>query len=220
MNNLLNFENSDKEIIAAFNEFEKAIYTALETYSNVHRGTGHNSLVTTALYEQAREIFLEYLQLRRKKYIIVFCSPLRLSIFKTQLKSSSYHVLSSKAFGLPLGVRVIAVKKKDLLKCSVIYTGGGMIKHVTSNYVVWADLPDRFEAGTPNIINVIAFAKAIQLIKKHYNFFQKRLAHWRESLKEILFIDEFVKHSGMDLLHKLQKFLIGYEIKVPTVEGR
>ena len=109
-------ENSDKEVSTAFNELEKLIYIALETYSNVHRGTGHNSLVTTALFEQAREFILEYLQLNKKKYIVVFCSPLRLSLFKTQLKHTDYHVLSSKAFGLPLGVRAIAVKKKNLKK--------------------------------------------------------------------------------------------------------
>lgn len=46
----------------AFAKLEKGIYAALETYSNVHRGSGHNSLVSTHLYEQAREIVLEYLE--------------------------------------------------------------------------------------------------------------------------------------------------------------
>ena len=53
MNYLLNSENSEKEVSSAFNRLEKALYAALETYSNVHRGTGHNSLATTALYEQS-----------------------------------------------------------------------------------------------------------------------------------------------------------------------
>ena len=104
MNYLLNTEISDKEVAKAFDMLEKALYIALETYSNVHRGTGHNSMVTTALYEHAREIMLDFLELNRKKYIIVFCSPLRLSIFKTQLKHSDYHVLSSKAFAASLSL--------------------------------------------------------------------------------------------------------------------
>ena len=44
----------------AFAELERGAYAALETYSNVHRGSGHNSLVSTHLFEQARDIVLEY----------------------------------------------------------------------------------------------------------------------------------------------------------------
>ena len=56
------------ERTAAFAELERSVQTALETYSNVHRGSGHNSLVSTHLYEQAREIVLEYLGLGKDKY--------------------------------------------------------------------------------------------------------------------------------------------------------
>ncbi|MFX0138493.1 MAG: aminotransferase class V-fold PLP-dependent enzyme, partial [Candidatus Hodarchaeota archaeon] len=126
----------------------------------------------------------------------------------------------SQDFGLPLGVRAIAVKKKTLRKCSVIYTGGGMIKHVTSNYVVWADLPERFEAGTPNIVNVIAFAIALQSIKNPDKVFKRKLANWIKSSRDILYHDEFVEYSGKELLFKLQKSLIGHEVKVPTKQGR
>ncbi|MFX0105980.1 MAG: aminotransferase class V-fold PLP-dependent enzyme [Candidatus Hodarchaeota archaeon] len=211
---------SDQEISEAFNRLERAVYMALETYSNVHRGTGHNSMVTTALYEQAREIFLEFLQLNKSKYVVIFCSPFRSKIFQQQLKSNQYHILSSRDFGLPFGVRAIAVKKKTLQKCSVIYTGGGMIKHVTSNYVVWADIPERFEAGTPNIVNVIAFAATLQFIKNPKKVFKRKLADWIKSSKEILYQDEFVEYSGKKLLFELQKSLIGRDIKVPTKKGR
>ena len=34
----------------AFAEIERGVTAALETYSNVHRGSGHNSLVSTQLY--------------------------------------------------------------------------------------------------------------------------------------------------------------------------
>ena len=37
-----------------FAELERGVHAALETYANVHRGSGHNSLVSTHLYEQAR----------------------------------------------------------------------------------------------------------------------------------------------------------------------
>jgi hypothetical protein len=37
----------------AFADLEQGVLAALETYSNVHRGSGHNSMVSTHLYDQA-----------------------------------------------------------------------------------------------------------------------------------------------------------------------
>ena len=51
----------------AFSELERGVHAALETYSNVHRGSGHNSMVSTYLYERARDIVLEYLGLDKRK---------------------------------------------------------------------------------------------------------------------------------------------------------
>ena len=47
------------DIPEAFAELERGVHAALETYANVHRGSGHNSLVSTHLYEQARQIVLD-----------------------------------------------------------------------------------------------------------------------------------------------------------------
>jgi hypothetical protein len=57
--------------IEALAALEQSIHTALGTYSNVHRGSGHNSLATTYLYEQAREIVLEYLGLDKAQYTTI-----------------------------------------------------------------------------------------------------------------------------------------------------
>jgi cystathionine beta-lyase/cystathionine gamma-synthase len=65
----------NKDSVAAFAGFQKSIYAALETYSNVHRGSGHNSLVTTHLYEEARDIVLEHLSLDKSRFTVVFCTP-------------------------------------------------------------------------------------------------------------------------------------------------
>jgi len=65
------------EIAEAFTELERGVQAALETYSNVHRGSGHNSLVSTHLYEQARDIVLEYLGLNKEKYMVIFGTPRR-----------------------------------------------------------------------------------------------------------------------------------------------
>ena len=69
----------------AFAELERGVHAALETYSNVHRGSGHNSMVTTHLFEQARDIVLEYLGLNKDKYAVIFCTPRRAEALKARL---------------------------------------------------------------------------------------------------------------------------------------
>ena len=152
-----------------FAELEQGVHAALETYANVHRGSGHNSLVSTHLYEQAREIVLEYLGLNKKKYAVIFCSPRRAEALKAQLKPGSYQSLSSQDIGLPLGVRALAVDRKALPKGAPFQAGGGTARLVSPGWVIWAKAPDRFEAGTPAIVNVIAFAVALRLIRHYGN---------------------------------------------------
>ncbi len=69
------------EITDAFAELERGVHAALETYSNVHRGSGTNSMVSTHLYEQARDIVLEYLGLDKGRYVVIFCTPRRAAVF-------------------------------------------------------------------------------------------------------------------------------------------
>ena len=76
----------------AFIELERSVQAALETYSNVHRGSGHNSLVTTHLYEQARDIVLEYVGLSKDNYAVIFCTPSRAKLLKARLKPRNYQV--------------------------------------------------------------------------------------------------------------------------------
>ena len=77
---------TDKEVADPFVVLERAVQAALETYSNVHRGSGHNSLVSTHLFEQARDIVLEYLGLNKDKYVVIFCTPRRAELLKAHLK--------------------------------------------------------------------------------------------------------------------------------------
>jgi selenocysteine lyase/cysteine desulfurase len=203
----------------AFEELEKGVYAALETYSNVHRGSGHNSMVSTHLYEQARRIVLEYLGLSKGKYVVIFCTPSRADLLKGQLKPGSYQIVSSQETGLSLGIRVLAVKKKALLNVSVFQTGGGSARLVSPGWVVWAGAPERFEAGTPAIVNIIAFARALQMIRNSGNEIFNNKSADKISVREILYHDDLDEYSGRELLNELRKNLIGKGVNVPTVEG-
>ena len=100
--------------VSSYTELERGVHAALETYSNVHRGSGQFSLVTTWLFEQARNIVLEYLELNKDKYVVIFCTPGGAEALIPGLEPGSYKVVSSLDFDLPLGVRALAVKRKAL----------------------------------------------------------------------------------------------------------
>jgi len=214
----------------AFAELERGVHAALETYSNVHRGSGHNSLASTHLFEQAREVVLEYLGwsgglVHKDKSMVIFCTPRRAETLKAQLAPGSYQIVSSQDIGLPLGVRALAVDRKALPRGIPFQTGGGTARLVSPGWVIWAKAPDKFEAGTPAIVNVIAFARALRLIQ-HFgsDAFQDKTAEKRTaattlSAYEILYHDELEKYSGRELFDTLRQTLIGRSVCVPTAEG-
>jgi selenocysteine lyase/cysteine desulfurase len=45
-----------------------------------------------------------------------------------------------------------------------LLAGGGAIRLVTVDDVIWADAPDRYEAGSPNVIGVVALAAACRAL--------------------------------------------------------
>jgi selenocysteine lyase/cysteine desulfurase len=148
-------------------EIERAVHAALATYANVHRGSGHHAMVSTRLYEQARNVVLEHLDLDRKKYVAIFCTPRRAARLQARLAPGSHRCLSSQDIGLPLGIRALVTLRKALPRGIPPETGGGTARLVAPGWVVWENGADRFEAGTPAITNVIAFARALQLVQRH-----------------------------------------------------
>lgn len=71
-----------------------------------------------------------------------------------------YAFSGHKIFG-PTGVGVLWGKAEVLQDWPVWQTGGEMIAKVTYQDATWGSLPNRLEAGTPNIAGVIGLAAAI-----------------------------------------------------------
>jgi cysteine desulfurase/selenocysteine lyase len=72
---------------------------------------------------------------------------------------------SHKMYG-PTGVGIL-YGKRDLLEAMDPYQGGGeMIKDVSFNGTTYNDIPYKFEAGTPNIADVVAFGAAIDFVEE------------------------------------------------------
>ena len=72
-----------------------------------------------------------------------------------------FYVTSAHKMCGPTGVGMIYAKEKWLKKLPPYQGGGEMISEVTFEKTTYADLPHKFEAGTPNICGGIAFGAAI-----------------------------------------------------------
>ena len=75
-----------------------------------------------------------------------------------------FYVASAHKLCGPTGVGILYGKEAWLNKLPPYQGGGEMIKDVTFEKTTYADLPHKFEAGTPNIAGVIAFGTAIDYL--------------------------------------------------------
>ncbi len=66
----------------------------------------------------------------------------------------------------PTGIGVLWVRKSVLETMNPFHGGGDMIREVHKYETTWNDLPYKFEAGTPNIADVVGFGAAIDYLTK------------------------------------------------------
>lgn len=92
-----------------------------------------------------------------------------------------FYVASAHKMCGPTGVGMLYGKEEWLRKLPPYQGGGEMIAEVTFEKTTYADLPHKFEAGTPNICGGIAFGSAIDYM--NYIGFEK-IAHYEHELLE------------------------------------
>ena len=66
----------------------------------------------------------------------------------------------------PTGLGVLFAKEEILLEMNPFMGGGEMIATVTQEGATWADIPHKFEAGTPNIAGAFGFSAAIDYLNQ------------------------------------------------------
>lgn len=91
-------------------------------------------------------------------------SVVHLDINVTDLDCDFFAFSAHKLYG-PTGVGVLYGKKAVLEAMPPFQGGGEMIKEVTFQKTIFNDLPYKFEAGTPNIADVIAFKSALHFVQ-------------------------------------------------------
>jgi cysteine desulfurase / selenocysteine lyase len=76
-----------------------------------------------------------------------------------------FYVFSGHKIYAPTGSGALYGKKTWLEKMPPYQSGGGMIKSVSTTKTTFADLPEKFEAGTPDIGGVIGLGAALDFVK-------------------------------------------------------
>lgn len=82
-----------------------------------------------------------------------------------ELGADFYAFSSHKMYG-PTGTGVLWARKDILEKMSPYQGGGEMIGIVERDTSTWADIPHKFEAGTPNIAGAVGAAAAVDFLER------------------------------------------------------
>ena len=130
----------------------------------------------------------EMIRLAHEQDVVVLIdgaqSAVHLDIDVQDLDCDFFVFSSHKVYG-PTGVGVL-YGKKELLESMPVFQGGGeMIKEVSFEGTTYNELPYKYEAGTPNIADTVAFKTALDFItgigkfniRKHEN----ELLHYAQS---------------------------------------
>ena len=91
-----------------------------------------------------------------------------------------YAFSAHKMYG-PTGIGVLYGRKSYLAKMPPYQGGGEMIGHVSFDGTTFADLPFKFEAGTPDFVDIVAFSSALDFIEE--TGIDSMAAHERELLE-------------------------------------
>lgn len=101
----------------------------------------------------------------------------------------------------PTGIGVLYGKINHLEKLKPTKVGGGMISTVNRNSFTYADLPEKFEAGTPNISGAIGLAAAVNYFEQWNSLeVEKHMSEMIQlALNELNNIDEVTLYGPQNL---------------------
>lgn len=166
----------------------------------------------------------EIIQLAHQRGAMVFLdgaqANVHLEIDVQDLDCDFYAISAHKVYG-PTGIGALYGKKHLLEKMPPYHGGGEMIREVSFEKTTYNDLPHKFEAGTPNIADGIAFKAALDFVdelgKKNISQHEEALLQYanlqlsqieglkiigqaKDKISVISFIVDGVHHSDLGTL--------------------
>jgi len=83
-----------------------------------------------------------------------------------QALDADFYAFSGHKMYAPMGIGVLYGKEKWLEQMPPYQSGGEMIDQVTSHRITFAALPQKFEAGTPNVADAIGLGVAVDYLSQ------------------------------------------------------
>lgn len=187
------YELSLDEVRAKINERTKLV--ALTHVSNVLGVTNNISEISKIAHSVGAVIVVDGAQ-------AVPHIPVDVQVLDADFYAFSGHKLCG-----PTGCGVLYGKRELLEKMQPFLRGGEMIEYVTRESATWAELPEKFEAGTVNVGGAVGLASAIQYlqsigmenIKEHDNKLALQLIDGIRNIPHINIIGskDATKHCGI-----------------------
>lgn len=141
-----------------FEEFEKLLNPKTKLVSIVHASNALGTInpvkkIIQSAHEIGAKVLLDGAQ-----------STSHLEIDVQELDCDFLAFSAHKLYG-PTGLGVLHGKREILEEMPPFLGGGEMIKEVSFEKTTYNEIPFKFEAGTPNIADVIAFGQALDFIQ-------------------------------------------------------
>ena len=106
-------------------------------------------------------------------------------------------VLSAHKMYAPYGTGALIGPQELFLASGPDYSGGGTVDIVTHDKVYWGGLPDREEAGSPNVVGAVALAEALRVPRKSVRVVTGKTSPWKTV--------EIAGLSEAEISHRLSK---------------
>lgn len=156
---VLKFIKIDKDGYLDFNSFENLLSQKTKLVS-----VAHISNVLGVINDVERIAVLAH-RFNAKVLVDGSQSAPRMPINVQKLGCDFFVLTGHKMLG-PTGIGVLWAKKEILEEMPPFLGGGDMIREVYTDHFVANDLPQKFEAGTPNIADAIALGVAVDYLTK------------------------------------------------------
>jgi cysteine desulfurase / selenocysteine lyase len=89
----------------------------------------------------------------------------KLALDMAELGADFYAVTAHKMYG-PTGIGALFGRRELLEEMPPFIGGGSMIRKVSKELITWADLPAKFEGGTPAIGEAVGFGAAVRWLEE------------------------------------------------------
>lgn len=127
-----------------------------------------------------------------------------------------YIIFSGHKMYAPFGVGVLVGNKKIFMNGWPDMVGGGTVKWMDTQEIIWSDLPERENGGTPNYFGIVALAEACKMldnigfenISSHEALINDAAKQYLSQIPSVRFINPFI--LGQNRLPIFSFFFEGY----------